>query len=97
MPKRVRRRLKTGSDVRRYLANLINRVEGGQIEPDVAAKIGYLINILIRCIEGSELEQRVTDLERLMETSNEKSKIKGGIAGASFRGNSSPGRPQIVH
>ncbi len=61
-----RRRLKTLEDVRRYLANLINRTEDGEVDPSLAGKLGYLANSLARVIEGSELEKRVDALERQM-------------------------------
>jgi len=63
----ARRRLKTMSDSRRYLANLINRVEHGEVDPAVGGRLGYLINILLRSIEGSSLEDRVKKLEFKME------------------------------
>lgn len=58
------RRLKTLEDVRRYLANLINRTEAGKVDPGLAGKLGYLANSLAKIIEGSELEKRVDVLER---------------------------------
>jgi len=61
MPKR--RRLKTMQDVRRYLANLINRAEAGEVEPSLASKLGYLANSLAKVIEGSDLEKRIKRLE----------------------------------
>ncbi len=61
MPKR--RRLKTMQDIRRYLANLINRAEAGEVEPSLASKLGYLANSLVKVIEGSELENRIKRLE----------------------------------
>jgi len=59
----ARRRLKTATDLRRYLANLINRVEQGETSPEMASKLGYLSNILLRVIEGSDLEKRIEALE----------------------------------
>jgi len=59
----TRRRLKSMSDTRRYLANLINRVEHGEVDPVVAGRLGFLTNILIRSIEASSLEDRVKKLE----------------------------------
>jgi len=59
----ARRRLKTALDLRRYLANLINRVEQGETSPEMASKLGYLSNILLRVIEGSDLEKRIEALE----------------------------------
>ncbi|MBU0514806.1 MAG: hypothetical protein KJ621_08540 [Proteobacteria bacterium] len=50
-------------DVRRYLADLINRLEAGKIEPALAGRAGYLANILLRAIEAGELEDRVKALE----------------------------------
>ncbi len=55
------------SDSRRYLANLINRVEHGEVDAAVAGRLGFLINILLRSIEGSSLEERVKKLELKME------------------------------
>jgi len=60
MPKR---RLKTLSDVRRYLANLINRTEAGEVDPSLSGKLGYLANSLARVIEGSDVVKRIDELE----------------------------------
>ena len=57
------RRLNSMQDLRRYLANLINRVETGEVDPVLSGKLGYLISILHRVIEGGDLEERVTALE----------------------------------
>ena len=64
MPKR---RLKTLGDLRRYLANLINRTEAGEVEPSLAGKLGYLVNSLGRIIEGTDLEKRVESLEQRID------------------------------
>jgi hypothetical protein len=61
------RRLKTLQDIRRYLANLINRTENGKVEPILAGKLGYLANSLARVIEGSDLEHRVETLEQQVD------------------------------
>ena len=58
-----KRRLKTLEDVRRYLANLINRTEAGKVEAGTAGKLGYLASILTRVIEGSDMEKRIEALE----------------------------------
>lgn len=60
------RRLKTLNDIRRYLADVINRLEDEKIEPALAGRIGYLCNILKGVIEGSELEKRVEELEKII-------------------------------
>jgi hypothetical protein len=58
------RRLKSMSDIRRYLAGLINRTEAGQVEPGLAGKLGYLANSLAKVIEGTDLEKRLSELEK---------------------------------
>jgi hypothetical protein len=59
-----RRRLKTLEDLRRYITSVINRLEGGDLDPNVAGRIGYLCNVLKSVMEGGELEKRVVALER---------------------------------
>jgi len=60
------RRLKSLIDLRRYLADLINRVEAGGIDAAIAGRLGYLVNIQKGIIEGSELEHRVSELEEAL-------------------------------
>ncbi|MDA3898364.1 MAG: hypothetical protein PF482_19685 [Desulfobacteraceae bacterium] len=62
----AKKRLKTLEDCRRYLAKLVNNVETDEIDPPKAGKLGYLLNILISCIKDSDLEKRITDLEKLL-------------------------------
>jgi len=59
-----RKRLKTLSDVRRYLAGLINRVEAGEVEPGVMSKLAYATNILAGIIQNSDIETRIEQLEK---------------------------------
>ena len=59
-----RRRLKTLFDLRRYLANLINRTEAGEIDPQLSGKLGYLCNSLSRIIQGEDVERRLEMLEK---------------------------------
>ena len=63
MAKKYKKRLKTMENVRIYLADLINRTESGNIEPTLSGKLGYLISILVRVIEGGDLEKRIKALE----------------------------------
>ncbi len=60
------RRLNTIQDLRRYLANLINRTEAGKIEPDLAKGLTYMASILMRAIEGGEVERRIDEIEKKM-------------------------------
>ena len=59
-----RRRLKSTADVRRYLAHLINNTESGEIQPQVAGRLAYISNILLKAIEGTDLQERIEALER---------------------------------
>ena len=63
------RRLKNMGDLRRYVANIINRVEAGQLEPSVAGRLGFLVNILVRIVETGDLEMRIETLEQKIEQS----------------------------
>ena len=62
----AKRRLKTMDDLRRFVADLINRMESGLVEPALAGRLGYLANILKGIIERGDLESRIEDLENLM-------------------------------
>jgi hypothetical protein len=57
------RRLQTTQDLRRYLAGLINRTEAGKIDANLARGLTYMVSILMRAIEGSDLEKRIEELE----------------------------------
>ena len=61
------RRLKSVEDVRRYLANVLLRVEGGQLDAQVAGRMAYISNILLKAIADGELERRVASLEKQRE------------------------------
>lgn len=58
------RRLQTTQDLRRYLAGLINRTETKKIDSNLARSLTYMSSILMRAIEGSDLEKRIEELER---------------------------------
>ena len=62
MPRK--RRLKSGADVRRYLAHLIHSTESGEIDHRIAGKLGYLSNLLLKAIEVGEIEERLLRLEQ---------------------------------
>jgi len=50
-------------DVVRLLAESINQVRKGQLDPRVANAVGYLANVLIRALEQGEVEARLAALE----------------------------------
>lgn len=62
------KRLKNTTDLRRYIANLINRTENGDVEPNLAGKLGYLVSLLAKLIETGDLEKRVEDLEKALHS-----------------------------
>ena len=50
-------------DVVRLLADTINHVRRGEIDPRVANSVGYLAGILIKALERGEIEARLEALE----------------------------------
>ena len=64
-----KRRLKTMADVRRFLADVINKLNRDEIDIHKAKGLGYLCQILIKSIEGSDLENRVLELEKALSDS----------------------------
>lgn len=65
------RRLNNLQDLRRYLANLINRTESGEVDANLSGKLGYLASILHRVIEGGDLEARIDVLEKQLKIRGE--------------------------
>lgn len=66
------KRLQNTHDLRRYLASLINRVESGEVEVNLGKSLAYMSSILLRIIEGGDLEGRVEQLERKLESKRKK-------------------------
>ena len=62
------KRLKTLDDLRRYLASLITRTESGAVDPAMGGKLTYMVSILARIIEGTDLERRVGELEEKQQS-----------------------------
>ncbi len=62
-----KRRLKTMEDLRRFLADTVNRLNKDELEASKASKLGYLCQILARIIEGGDLEKRIASLEKAIE------------------------------
>jgi hypothetical protein len=66
------KRLQNAQDLRRYLASLINRVELGQVEVNLGKSLAYMSSILLRIIEGGDLEGRVLQLGQKLESKRKK-------------------------
>ncbi|KZK75099.1 MAG: hypothetical protein A3K90_02925 [Pelodictyon luteolum] len=58
------KRLQKLSDIRRYLANLLNRFEAGEINETHLKAAAYVANILTGTIRDSELEERIIRMEQ---------------------------------
>lgn len=57
------RRFNNVQDLRRYLANLVNRLDQGQIDQATASKLAYICSILHRVLLDSDIEARIVALE----------------------------------
>ena len=66
------KRLQNAQDLRRYLASLLNRVELGQVEVNLGKSLAYMSSILLRIIEGGDLEGRVLQLGQKLESKRKK-------------------------
>lgn len=61
------------SDIRRFMASVVNRLDRDEIQESKARTFGYLSSILRDVIKDSELENRITQLEQNLEANkNEK-------------------------
>lgn len=58
-----KRRLKTLADLRRYLANALNKFENGEIVESHLKAVAYVSNVMAGIIKDSDLEARVAALE----------------------------------
>ena len=64
-PTQRKRRFRLGSadEVRQYLAGVVSRLENGELNDNGAKTRAYLSQVLVRVIEGSDLEVRLSALE----------------------------------
>jgi hypothetical protein len=58
--------LKTVADVVTLLAETINQVRRGQLDAKVGNCLGVLAGVLLRAIEGGEMEKRVAAVEAVL-------------------------------
>jgi hypothetical protein len=58
--------LGNSKDVSELLANSINQLRRGQLDPKVATCVGYLSTVLLRALEQGPTEQRLTHLESIL-------------------------------
>lgn len=62
-----RLRLKTAEDVRRYIQNLMSRVENGEIDLNKARLLMNLADGILKSIRTDELEKRIIEIEEALE------------------------------
>jgi len=53
------------------LADSINRVRRGELDPRVANAVGYLATVLLRALEQGPLEERLAKLEAALRSNQE--------------------------
>lgn len=61
--KRLRLRLETIDDVRAELGRVYRAARAEQLDVAAASKLAHILQILVRVIEGSQLERRIEALE----------------------------------
>jgi hypothetical protein len=60
------RSLKTVAAVRREAVALYRQVKGGNVEPQLAGRLGYLLNLLVTISRDREFEARIEALEQAL-------------------------------
>ena len=62
--------LGNSKDVSELLADSINQLRRGQLDPKVATGVGYLSTVLLRALEQGPTEQRLAHLESILGKGN---------------------------
>ena len=65
-------RLNTAKDVHKLLSKMINERRRKELDSQECRDIGYLLRILLDSIEAGELEDRIENLEMLLEQQGSK-------------------------
>lgn len=60
--------LKSGKDVAALIAETINQVRKGRLSPKIASTVGYLTGLLMKALEASDIEERLTRVEQALKT-----------------------------
>jgi hypothetical protein len=63
-------------DVRLLIAETINQVRKGAIDPRVANAVGYLANVFIKAVEQGDLESRLKEIEAIVKNQRSSSELK---------------------
>ena len=70
--------LASPKDVSNLLADSINQLRRGELDPRVANAVGYLSTVLLRALEQGPLEERMAKLEAMLGLATN---AQSGIAG----------------
>lgn len=62
--KRVRVKLETPSEIAREARTLYRKCRSGEISPDLAGKLAFLLQTVARLTEQAETAQKLEDLEK---------------------------------
>ena len=65
-------------DVADLLADSINQLRRGQLDPRVANGVGYLATVLLRALEQGPLEERMAKIEAALSAANSKETVSNG-------------------
>lgn len=69
--KKIKRlRLSTPREVRRYIANLMKRVENSEIEESKARLLNNLAESILKSIRTDEIEKKLVEIEELINERN---------------------------
>jgi hypothetical protein len=71
-------KLETAMAIRDTVAQLIAKVYAGKVSPRVAFGLAPLLNLQLRAIEATDLEQRLTSVEKLLAKAETDSRQKNG-------------------
>jgi hypothetical protein len=70
-------------EVSAFLADSINQLRRGQLDPRVANRIGYLTSLLLRALEQGPLEERMAKIEAALAQNATSKESKNNAAGNS--------------
>ncbi len=62
----MKRRFKTLDDIRRYAADVINRLEAGELDDAGAKTRMYCVNVITGVVKDSTLESRIASIEEVL-------------------------------
>jgi hypothetical protein len=74
-PKKRGRRLARIANVKTALADVVRKLEAGEITPRVANALTYTLATLAGVMQGADLEERIAQLERTQAAPGERPRL----------------------